>query len=144
MMRNLLWNEIIHKSFKQYTTCENKLFFPKALNVCLFVMILNTYWRASHLISLGLILRTMAVWKYWQCDMGWWGAGPQQLYNDEIDIWQPVTGDCWPICLSVSTERWMTLPPHIGGNIHSAAMSWEAHHNPSSSCPSPFKTEWHV
>lgn len=76
--------------------------------------------------------------------MGWWGAGLQQLNNDEIDIWQPVTGECQPICLSVYTERWMTLQPHIGGNIHSAAMPWEAHHNPSSQCPSPINAAWHV
>lgn len=103
------------------------------------VIIPNTLWRAFHLMSLCLIPCTMAEWKCWQCHMGWWGAGSQQLNNDEIDVWQPVTGECQPICLSVSTERWMTLQPRASGNIHSAAVSWEAHH-PSPSCQSPLKT----
>lgn len=62
--------------------------------------------------------------------------GPQQLDNDEIDVWQPLTGERQPICLSVATERWMTLQPCASGNIQSAAPSWKAHHHPSPACRS--------
>lgn len=98
-----------------YQKKTNKLFsaadWSPNLGDKLLVRIPNTSWRGSHLLSLCLILRTTAEWKCWQCDTGWWGAGSQQLNNDEIDVWQPLTGECQPICLSVSTERWMTLQP---------------------------------
>lgn len=67
--------------------------------------------------SFRLILRIVVEWKCWQCDTGWWGAALQQLNNDEIDVWQPLTAECQPFCLSVSKERWMTLQPSAGGNI---------------------------
>lgn len=73
-----------------------------------------------------------------RCDMSWWGAGPQPLNNDEKDAWQRLTGECQPICLPVSAERWMTLQPCAGGNIHNAAVTQGAHHH--FSLRSPLRT----
>lgn len=83
----------------------------KEANFYFVVRIPATLRGASPPMLLCLVLCTTVEWKHRQCDTGWWGGGPQQLNNDEIDVWQPLTGECQPICLSVSAERWMTLQP---------------------------------
>lgn len=61
------------------------------------------------------------------------GRRSQQLANDEIDVWQSLTGERQLICLPVCPGRWMTLQPCASGAIRSGGVSWEAHHHPSHS-----------